>query len=171
MILEDQKKQENTVGSRFKVNLAYIAGFLDGDGSLMLQIKKRADGKSKIRFMTTICFYQDTRHEKDLLWIRKILNIGYISRRNDGMTELRINGYSQVRDILYKIAPYIRFKRIQCKMLSKACKILSGKKYSKLSKLEISKLVDCILVIQSENYVAKRKRTKAEIYKILNLTP
>ena len=171
MILEDQKKQENTVGSRSKINLAYIAGFLDGDGSLMLQIKKRADGKSKIRFMTTICFYQDTRHEKDLLWIKKILKIGYVSRRNDGMTELRINGYSQVRNILNKLGPFIRFKKVQCRALIKACKILSGKKYSKLSKLEISRLADCILVIQSENYVTKRKKTKKEIYKILNLTP
>jgi len=35
------------VGSQSKTNLAYIAGFLDGDGSLMLQIKKRKDGKLK----------------------------------------------------------------------------------------------------------------------------
>lgn len=145
--------------------------FLDGDGSLMLQIKKRTDGKSKIRFMTTICFYQDTHHEKNLLWIRKILKIGYISRRNDGMTELRINGYSQVRNILDKLVLFIRFKKIQCRALIKACHILTSKKYIKLSKLEISKLVDCILVIQSENYTTKRKKTKEEIYKILNLTP
>ena len=39
---------------------------------LMLQIKKRKDGKSKIRFMLTICFYQDTRHEKPLYWIQNI---------------------------------------------------------------------------------------------------
>jgi len=57
------------VGSRSNIDLAYIAGFLDGDGSLMLQIKKRTDGKNKIRFMATICFYQDTRHCKDLFWI------------------------------------------------------------------------------------------------------
>jgi len=29
------------VGSQSKVHLAYIAGFLDGDGSLMLQIKPK----------------------------------------------------------------------------------------------------------------------------------
>ena len=77
MILEDQKIKDNTVGSRSKIDLAYIAGFLDGDGSLMLQIKKRTDGKNKFRFMATICFYQDARHEKNLYWIRKILGIGY----------------------------------------------------------------------------------------------
>ena len=171
MILEDQKKQENTVGSQSKINLAYIAGFLDGDGSLMLQIKKRKDGKSKIRFMTTICFYQDTRHEKNLYWIRKVLGIGYISKRNDGMSELRINGYSQTRNILQKLSPYIKFKKIQCKALLKASKILSSKKYKILSKKEIQDIVDCVLVIQNENYVTKSKKTKKKIQKILGLTP
>ena len=88
------------MGSRSNLELAYIAGFLDGDGSLMLQIKKRKDGNIGIRFMHTICFYQDTRHEKELYWIRKVLDIGYLSRRNDGMTELRINGFKQVKKIL-----------------------------------------------------------------------
>ena len=57
------------MGSRPKVkstDLAYIAGFLDGDGSLMLQIKKRSDVKNKRRFMLTICFYQDKRNDKVL---------------------------------------------------------------------------------------------------------
>lgn len=97
-MLEDQK-QIKTIPWEVdrKIDLAYIAGFLDGDGSLMLQIKNRKDGKSKIRFMSTICFYQDTRHERDLFWIRKVLGKGYFHQRNDGMSELRINGYASVR--------------------------------------------------------------------------
>ena len=105
------------MGSRSKINLAYIAGFLDGDGSLMLQIKRRKDGKKKWRFMCTICFYQDSRHEKSLYWIKKILGIGYLSKRNDGMTELRINGFKQVRDILKDLIPFIKFKKDQASAL------------------------------------------------------
>jgi hypothetical protein len=115
-ILEDQKlikKIPWEVDRR--IDLAYIAGFLDGDGSLMLQIKNRKDGKTKIRFMSTICFYQDTRHEKDLFWIRKVLGKGYFNQRNDGMSELRINGYESVKNILESLMPFIRFKRIQAK--------------------------------------------------------
>jgi len=171
MILEDQKIKDNTVGSRSKIDLAYIAGFLDGDGSLMLQIKKRADGKNKFRFMATICFYQDTRHEKNLYWIRKILGIGYISRRNDGMTELRINGYSQTRNILTALKPYIKFKKLQCEAIIKACKILSSVKYKELNQKHLKTIVNFILAIQSENYVTKRKKTKDELFEILGLTP
>ena len=159
------------MGSRSKTDLAYIAGFLDGDGSLMMQIKKRKDGRAKTRFMLTICFYQDTRHEKTLYWIRDILGIGYISRRNDGMTELRINGFAQIRNIMTELLPYIRFKKYQADALYEAAGILSEKVFSKLNKNQLKSLVNLILVIQKENYVTKRKKTKEELYKILDLTP
>lgn len=163
------------MGSRSKIKeeieRAYIAGFLDGDGSLMLQIKKRKDGKTGLRFMSTICFYQDTRHAKDLNWIKEVLGIGYISKRNDGMSELRINGYDSVKNIINFLIPYLRFKKIQAKALFEACSILSSKKFKMLDKKDLIKIVDFILIIQHENYVTKKKRTKAELLKILGLTP
>ena len=171
-ILEDQKKFKTIpweVG--LQIDLAYIAGFLDGDGSLMLQIKNRKDGISKIRFMSTICFYQDTRHEKDLFWIRKILGKGYFHKRNDGMSELRINGFASVKEILDSLVPFIRFKNIQAKALIEACTILSSDKFKKLDREQKVKLVDLVLVIQSENYVTKKKKTRDELLRILDLTP
>ena len=159
------------MGSRLNTDLAYIAGFLDGDGSLMLQVKKRKDGKVKIRFMATICFYQDTRHEKTLHWIKKILNIGYVSRRTDGMSELRINGYVQVRDILKKLLPCIRFKAIQARSLIKATEILSSAKFRMLGKRQLLSLVQLALIMQQENYVTKKKKTREELLAVLGLTP
>ena len=158
------------MGSRSTINLAYIAGFLDGDGSLMLQIKKRKDGRQKKRFMCTICLYQDTRHEETLYWIRKVLGIGYMSRRNDGMSELRINGFEQVHTIIKLLSPYIRFKRVQAKNLLKATDLLR-KKRSLLSRRDLLKLLDCIVAIQANNYATRRKKTKDELRKIIGLTP
>jgi hypothetical protein len=162
------------VGSRSKIKkeeLAYIAGFLDGDGSLMLQIKKRKDSIVGIRFMATICFYQDARHEKSLYWIRKVLKIGFVSKRNDGMTELRINGFEQIREILKSLLPYIRFKKLQANALKSACEMLTKTKFKKLTRNNLKKLVDLMLVIQNENYVTKKKKTKEDLFKILGLTP
>ncbi len=163
------------MGSRSKIEKdlekAYIAGFLDGDGSLMLQLKKRSDSKRAMRFMATICFYQDTRHEKDLSWIREVLGIGYLSRRKDGMSELRINGYKQVGSILESLMPFIRFKKLQADALKDACQILSNTKFKMLDKKQIIHLIDCMLIIQGNNYVAKRKKTKSELYSIFGLTP
>ena len=159
------------MGSRSSAERAYIAGFLDGDGSIMLQIKKRSDTSRGLRFMATICFYQDIRHEQPLLWIRDTLGIGYISRRNDGITELRINGFSQVGSILKELKPYIRFKRLQAIALLNACDLLDKKRLSELSTKQLLELVEIILTIQNENYVTKRKKTREELCKTLGLTP
>lgn len=98
------------MGSRFNTDLAYIAGFLDGDGSILLQVKLRSDTSRGVRFMATICLYQDSRHTAPLTWMRDVFDIGYLSSRNDGITELRINGFASVRNVLEQLRPYIRFK-------------------------------------------------------------
>ncbi|TSC95973.1 MAG: site-specific DNA endonuclease [Parcubacteria group bacterium Athens0714_26] len=158
------------MGSRSKINLSYIAGFLDGDGSLMLQIKRRKDSNSGIRFMATICFYQDSRHEKPLYWIRDVLEIGYLSKRKDGMSELRINGFKQINQIIGNLMPFIRFKKIQAEIMYKATHLLANKS-GKLTEKNLRSLVDYIITIQNSNYAAKRKKDKKELLKILDLTP
>lgn len=159
------------MGSRSKINYAYIAGFLDGDGSLMFQIKKRKDGKSKIRFMLTICFYQDSRHAKPLYWIKRVLRIGYISKRKDGITELRINGFKQIKDIVGNLIPFIKFKKVQAKAIYSAANLLNCVKNKDLSEKDLHRLINYILVIQNNNYVTKKKKTKKDLLKILDLTP
>ena len=159
------------MGSRLENDSAYIAGFLDGDGSLMLQVKVRSDTKRGARFMATICLYQDTRHEKPLYWIRGQLGIGYISHRNDGITELRINGFEQVRIILTKLKPFIRFKAKQAQALIRACILLEKKPLNVLSRSELERLVDLAFIIRTENYKSRSKLTREELNRRLSLTP
>ena len=138
----------------------------------MLQLKKRVDTKRKVRFMATICLYQDTRHDKNLYWIQNVLGIGYVSRRNDGISELRINGFGKVGEILLLLKPYVRFKKVQTKALLRACEILSSERgLNKLSSKQLKELVGLVLVIQNENYKSSRKKTKKELYRLLDLTP
>jgi len=165
--------QEDTVGSQSKnqCRLAYIAGFLDGDGSLMLQIKRRTDNKLKARFMAVICFYQSTRHDSTLLWIKKTLKIGYVSQRNDNITELRINGFSRCLTVLKSLRPFIKIKKIQCSYLIKACKVLADKKQNSLTKAQRRSLANCVVAIQNANYTSHKKKSIEEILQLLDLTP
>ena len=137
----------------------------------MLQIKRRKDGKLGWRFMFTICFYQDSRHEKPLYWIREKLQIGYISKRNDGITELRINGYKQARDILELLLPFVRFKKPQAEAVYRAASLLVQNSVTELSKRARRNLLNWMLQVQSNNYVTRRKKTRTELEKILGLTP
>ncbi|OGG87782.1 hypothetical protein A2592_02010 [Candidatus Kaiserbacteria bacterium RIFOXYD1_FULL_42_15] len=159
------------MGSRSKTDLAYIAGFLDGDGSLMLQVKLRSDTSRGVRFMATLCLYQDTRHEEPLLWIRKVLGIGYISHRKDGMTELRVNGFASIQEVLVKLRPFIRFKIVQADALLHACALLKLKKISELCEQELRTLVDLVFVIRNSNYKSNATLSKEVLLNRLGLTP
>lgn len=157
------------MGSQSKVNFSYIAGFLDGDGSIMLQIKKRKQGsKSGYRFMATICFYQDSRHNRPLFWIQRILKAGYLSHRKDGISELRINGYEVIEKNIENLLPFIKFKKLQAKKLLSSVKLLKKKN---LTEKDLRLLVDNIVKIQKENYQSRKKRDKKELLKALGLTP
>lgn len=160
------------MGSRpNKENLAYIAGFLDGDGSIMLQVKKRSDTTRGWRIMATICFYQDSRHSEPLNWIKEQLKIGYISKRNDGITEYRINGFEKVHKILSELLPYIKFKKNQTKAVIKTLDLLDNKEISKLSKADFENLIENLLVVQNNNYQSSHKKTRSDLSKTFGLTP
>ena len=154
-----------------KEERAYIAGFLDGDGSIMFQLKKRSDTQNGIRLMATICFYQDSRHDKPLHWMRKKFGIGYITLRNDGITELRINGFATVRRILEMLGPYLRFKKIQSIAVSRACMLLEKKTLRHLTISEKQKICKYALCVQNQNYRTHKKKTLNEFYHNIGLTP
>lgn len=100
-----------------------------------------------------------------------MLGIGYISRRNDGITELRINGYKQAARILRELLPFLKFKKRQAEAIYSAAKLLAQKARKRLTRQELQRLVNWILVVQKENYVTRKKKTKADFLKMLDLTP
>ena len=115
--------------------------------------------------MITLCFYQDKRHAKPLIWFRKAFNVGYLSKRNDNMVELRINGYSSCEKILKKLKPFTKFKK---KQLNLSLEIISKlKKISKINKkdiLEIAKLAD---KISKENYLSANRKYSYDYFRKL----
>jgi len=164
------------VGRQIKIqdtDIAYIAGFLDGDGSVIVQVKSRRDTPRGWRLMFTICFYQDTRHEKPLFWIQKKLGIGYIARRNDGMTELRINGYKQIKRILELFYPYLKFKEKQVKYILEILNLVdSTRNFFKLGKEDRIKIANLIFKARQETYQSgskKLEKLKIDLERIKNI--
>ena len=121
--------------------------------------------------MATICLYQDSRHEAPLAWISERFGCGYVSKRNDGMTELRINGYSQVRAVLEMLLPYLRFKKKQAALLIRACKKLEKHALRTMTSADMRGLIELLVLIQQENYMSKKRKSKEELLTILGLTP
>ena len=90
---------------------SYIAGFLDGDGSIMAQLVKRKGYKLGFQIRTSIVFYQKSTHQDFLLLLKDKLGYGYVRHRKDGMTEYTIVGIEQVKNVLIMLHPFLRLKR------------------------------------------------------------
>jgi hypothetical protein len=90
---------------------AYIAGFLDGDGSIMAQLVYRKDYRFGYQVRVSIVFYQKRSHSEILFWLKEQLKYGYIRNRNDGMTEYTIVGLREVEQVLTLLHPKLRLKK------------------------------------------------------------
>ncbi len=137
---------------------AYLAGFFDGDGSVMIQLRERKECKFLFRVKTLVILYQDTRYISILKDIQSILGCGYVYERNDHMSELRIEGHEHVFQFLTAVRPYVRFKVQQVTYMLQALKLLQ-KKYSLQDFLEICDLAD---QVSASNYSSKRRKYTAE---------
>jgi len=144
---------------------AYLAGLLDSDGSIMLQLRPRKEMRFLFRPKALVIFYQNSSRHDELLKLQKIISAGYLYKRNDRMSEIRIEGLSQVKSLLKKLKPYIRFKIIQVYGMINAIKILQKRrKYSLEDFLSVCKLAD---EISKANYSTNRKYDYSFVVKTL----
>jgi len=135
-----------------KINLAYIAGFLDGDGSILAQLVKNDSYIYKFQIRLSIVFYQKTTKHWILLWLKKKLKYGFIRKKINGMSEYCIVSSEPVYLILLKLKPYIKLKK---KLLKLILKIIKHKK-------EIKSIEDfinvCELVDLTSTLIYSKKR-------------
>ena len=160
----------NTEGktSMRKEEKAYIAGFLDGDGCVMLQLVYRHDYVLGYQIRASVVFYQKQQYRSFLHWLQdQFGGIGYIRNRNDGMSEYTIVGITDVRNVLTLLFPYLRLKKPQAKIALKVISQMpgSGRKMTKEKLLALSKDVDRFLEL---NYSKRRTNTSAKLKAFLN---
>ena len=144
--------------------IAYIAGFLDGDGSVFFQIVSRPDYKLKFQIRSSIAFYQDTKNKEILEWLKKIFEAGYIRHRKTGISDYTIVEPKEVYRILKLLQPYVKLKKKQVEIGIEILNKLESEK-SKENFLEICKLVD---KFKELNYSKKRTMTYEVVKKFLS---
>ena len=137
---------------------AYIAGLLDGDGCIMLQLRQRSDFRFLFRPKTVVILYQESRHHEDIQYIQSMIGAGYVYKRNDHMSEYRLEGHKQVKDLLVKLKPHVLFKQKQLEFMLKAITILQKRKYSLDDFLRVCNLSD---LIARQNYSTSARKYSA----------
>ena len=63
------------------IQRAYIAGFLDGDGSVYVRAKPNISYKFGFQIAPAIILFQSQKCERHLIEIHKMLGLGYIRER------------------------------------------------------------------------------------------
>lgn len=145
---------------------AYLAGLIDGDGSIMLQLKPRTRSRFGIRVKSIVVIYQDSKMKNEMQWLHQELGAGYLYIRNDHIAEIRIEGHTRVKELLVKLVPYLRFKKQQATLTIQAIDLMSQGIKSKEQLLSVSAIAD---QISSYNYKSsKRKYTSEYVMHLLS---
>ena len=134
---------------------AYIAGFLDGDGSVYVRAKPNNTYRFGYQIAPSIILFQSQKSENALKELQSILNLGYIRRRNDGILELTINKIAEIKECIAIVKPFSLFKRKQLELMERIIKV--KEKIEDENDFEaLLKLVD---TYRELNYSKKRKYT------------
>ena len=131
---------------------AYIAGFLDGDGSIYVQAKKNDTYRYGFQVAPAIVFFQSAKSEKLFREFYAFLKLGLIRKRNDGVMEITVGRNAELLQLIEIVRPYVRLKKKQLALLEQ---ILEAKKAVE-DQGSFSNLLKLIDSYRNLNYSKKR---------------
>ena len=94
-----------------KMTLAYIAGFLDGDGSIFFQIVKTKNHKKPFSIRGSIQFSQKRENAKILESLNQYFGVGYIRHRKTGVSDYTVVEFKELERLLLLLSPHLVLKK------------------------------------------------------------
>ena len=101
------------LGGMTEVEKAYVAGFLDGDGSVMAHIVPHRECRFGYAIRVVVKFSQHEDHAGTLVALKQLCGDGFLSQANKHVRELALKSSHSVERLLREIEPYVRIKRTQ----------------------------------------------------------
>ena len=147
------------------LDIVYIAGFLDGDGSIIAQLVKRDDYKWSYQIRVTVQFTQLKKRRIFLEKLKDIIGPGYVRDRKD-VSDYVITDVKSVYALLQKLQPYLRIKQKQADLTLRLIDQLPASKKSKDKFIELSQLIDQIASLND----TKKNRVITSVTVINTLT-
>jgi hypothetical protein len=90
---------------------SYLAGFLDGDGSIHFQFVRQREYRFGYYIRTSLSFSQSTTARDGLEQLQLLIGGGYLRDRGTGMSDLVVTSRPLLLSILSDVRPYVIFKR------------------------------------------------------------
>ena len=90
---------------------SYLAGFLDGDGSIHFQLVRQKEYRFGYYIRASLSFSQHTSARHGLEQLQVLAGGGYLRDRGTGMSDLVVTSRPLLMDLLRAVEPYVIFKR------------------------------------------------------------
>ena len=90
---------------------SYLAGFLDGDGSIHFQLVRQKEYRFGYYIRASMSFTQSTCARSGLEYLQRLIRGGYLRDRGTGMSDLVITSRPLLSDLLFEVEPYVVFKK------------------------------------------------------------
>ena len=132
---------------------AYLAGFLDGDGSIYVRLKPNTDYRYGFQIAPYIVLFQSKKELEKFKKICSLISLGYIRERKDGIIEYTIGRKEAIRAFLKMVQPYLIMKREQAALMIEILD-MKAKIKNKKNFLKLMKVIDRFREL---NYSKKRK--------------
>jgi intein-encoded DNA endonuclease-like protein len=150
---------------------AYIAGFLDGDGSIYVRLKPNKTYRYLYQVAPNVVFFQSKKERRGLEYMQRITGVGYLRDRNDGVVEYTIGDVASIASLLKAIYPYLYLKKRQADLILR----ILGKKQLVKTAAQFIELASLIDKFQQLNYSKRRMHMSASVKSTLKakglLTP
>ena len=144
----------------------YLAGFVDGEGSFNVSIKKVKD--RSLGWRVTACFNVSQREQQVLELLQQTLECGTIRRRWDGVHYFEVNSYV---DLMERVIPFFHryslrspSKNETFEIFAQICEMMCAGEH--LSPDGVRKIIDLRNLMNNET--SKRHRDDEEILNSLN---
>jgi len=132
---------------------AYLAGFLDGDGSIYVRLKPNLTYKYGFQIAPYIVLFQSQKDQKKFERICSMIKLGHLRVRKDGILEYIISRVDALRKFLEIVKPFAVLKKEQVRLMIK----ILDKKDKVRNKKDFNELAILIERFRELNYSKKRK--------------
>jgi LAGLIDADG DNA endonuclease family protein len=92
---------------------SYLAGFLDGDGSIHFQLVRQDGYRFGFYIRASMSLSQNTVDRYGLERIQALIGAGYLRDRGTGMSDLVITSRPVLVEVLTSVEPFVIFKQRQ----------------------------------------------------------
>jgi hypothetical protein len=136
--------------------IIYLAGFLDGDGSIYVRAKPNRTYRYGFQIAPCVALYQSAKNRLLFQEVCSMIGYGSMRERKDGIMEYTITKNDNILSFLKEIKSFAVLKRKQIDLM---IRILEKKKNIK-NQYDFQRLLDLIGEFGNINYSKKCKQRR-----------